>query len=310
MGCCAGICRGCATLQPCSGTGACTQSVQLGGCINERGFFVWRTQHKRSGCISSPMISSSNEPVAGVLAYRTSFGAFGNLVIIDLQSVSSDISASCFDLRGEPIYCCWKTWASTLEASATQRKPTVPARSYPASNKRYLAASVRNVASVLIFYITGKFCCLFSGKTKSNGGYIFSDILVVGAQPDAMPEIPVAARWSVIATALQKLAARVPIAVRVGKLLQIAQSDLTQHLNSGWDNACARIYHLPDVAHHVADAIDALAFGVRCVREVSGRMPLSLRKSSARPQSIKHCPALPSTRSGGGGSASEFCNGV
>lgn len=61
----------------------------------------------------------------------------------------------------------------------------------------------------------------------------FSDILIVGAQPDAMPEIPVAARWSVIATALQKLAARVPIAVRVGKLLQITPSDLTQLLISG-----------------------------------------------------------------------------
>ena len=230
-------------------------------------------------------------------------------MLIDLQSVSSNFSASSFDFRGETIYCCWKTLASTFEASATQRKPTVPARSNPASNKRYLTASVTNVASVLIFYITGKFCS-FSGKTKSSGGYIFSDVLIVGAQLDAVPEIPLAARWSIIATALQKLAARVPIAVRVGKLLRIKPSDLTQHLNSGWDNACARMHHLPDVAHHVANAIDALAFGVRCVREVSGQMPLPLRKSSARPQSIKYCPALPSTRSGGGGSASEFCNGV
>jgi hypothetical protein len=173
----------------------------------------------------------SNEPVDGVFANRTSFREFGNLVLIDLQSVSSDISASCFDLRGELIYCCWKTLASTLEASATQRKPTVPARSYPASNKRYLTASVTNVASHFLHHCQVLLLIFWQNKVKQR--MHFSDILIVGAQPDAMPEIPVAARWSVIATALQKLAARVPIAVRVGKLLQITPSDLTQLLISG-----------------------------------------------------------------------------
>jgi hypothetical protein len=39
-------------------------------------------------------------------------------------------------------YCCCKRVTSLFEASATQRKPTVPARSYPASNKRYLTILV------------------------------------------------------------------------------------------------------------------------------------------------------------------------
>lgn len=59
------------------------------------------------------------------------------------------------------------------------------------------------------------------------------------AQLDAVSEIPPAARWSVVAAALQQLAARVFIAVRVCELLRIRPSDYTRYLNSGW-NARAR----------------------------------------------------------------------
>ncbi len=40
--------------------------------------------------------------------------------------------------RDQTVCCSCRAYASRCEASATQRKPTVPALSYPASNRRYL----------------------------------------------------------------------------------------------------------------------------------------------------------------------------
>ena len=64
------------------------------------------------------------------------------------------------------------------------------------------------------------FTTLKNKKRREAG----SHVLVVRAQLYAVPEVPPTAGRAVVAAALQQLAARVPVAVRVGKLPQATPS--------------------------------------------------------------------------------------
>jgi hypothetical protein len=113
-------------------------------------------------------------------------------------------------------YSCCKTYASSSVASATQRKPTVPARSYPPSNKRYLPR-MRDKR-------WRAFSLVSHWQIRSDHLHFFQkilpDALVVAAQLDAVPKVPPAAGGAVVAAALQQLTPCVAVAVRVGKLLR------------------------------------------------------------------------------------------
>jgi hypothetical protein len=198
-------------------------------------------------------------------------------------------------------YCCCKTYASSSDASATQRKPTVPARSYPPSNKRYLLAWVTKGGARFRWFLIGKY--VQSSKTFQK---FFPDALVVAAQLDAVPEVPAAASGPVVAAAHQKLTARVPVAVRVGKLIGTAVSVRHQHRAAAAVRCTCQMLPTMSLMPHTL-----LPLGCAARAKSKRKSGCNYADHNQHPAPrTPTAPYTPSTRSGGGGSVSEFCAGV